>query len=251
MRTINNLTDVQIVLKELCTWKDNQISKAKDQRGLQIKNAGDATDPADLVTLSQLKAASSVTNTVSPSPDTSLVTANKVIISQQVSGSVQPTLEIDIPGVLAKTRITRTTASVPRADILCNVFYDGVNWNLDDITLPGLHVGFNTQIGIIFHMFTAGANPRTTFTEFTVDPSGNVIAAGDISAAHMNASAGFSANGVPGVTIALHDIVVLAVPGYSTIQYKDWSGTNQSMNVVTSVTLTMEAEAYTEGIRTT
>lgn len=58
MRTINSLSDAQIVLKELLDWKDTQISKAKDQRGLQIKNAGDATDPTDLVTLRQLKPAS-------------------------------------------------------------------------------------------------------------------------------------------------------------------------------------------------
>ena len=58
MRAINSLADVQIVLKELLDWKTTQISKAKDQRGLQIKNAGDATDPTDLVTLRQLKPAS-------------------------------------------------------------------------------------------------------------------------------------------------------------------------------------------------
>ena len=57
MRAINSLADVQIVLKELLDWKTTQISKAKDQRGLQIKNAGDATDPTDLVTLRQLKPA--------------------------------------------------------------------------------------------------------------------------------------------------------------------------------------------------
>jgi hypothetical protein len=58
VRAINSLADVQIVLKELLDWKTTQISKAKDQRGLQIKNAGDATDPTDLVTLRQLKPAS-------------------------------------------------------------------------------------------------------------------------------------------------------------------------------------------------
>jgi len=57
MRAIRNLADVQIVLKELLDWKDTQISKAKDQRGHQIKNAGDATEPQDLVTLRQLKSA--------------------------------------------------------------------------------------------------------------------------------------------------------------------------------------------------
>ncbi len=55
MRAIKSLADVQIILKEILDWKDNQISKAKDQRGLQIKNAGDATDPTDFVTLRQLQ----------------------------------------------------------------------------------------------------------------------------------------------------------------------------------------------------
>ncbi len=54
MRAINNLVDVQIVLRELLDKKDRDLAKAKDQRGLQIKNAGDATDPQDLVTLRQL-----------------------------------------------------------------------------------------------------------------------------------------------------------------------------------------------------
>jgi hypothetical protein len=54
VRKINNFGDVQIVLNELLNWRDRLESKAKDQRGLQIKNAGDATDPQDLVTLRQL-----------------------------------------------------------------------------------------------------------------------------------------------------------------------------------------------------
>ena len=57
MRTINNLQDVQIVLKELLDKKDRDLSKAKDQRGHQIKNGGDATDPQDFVTLRQLESA--------------------------------------------------------------------------------------------------------------------------------------------------------------------------------------------------
>jgi len=67
VRRISNLDDVQIVLKEILDWKDTQLSKAKDQRGHQIKNAGDATEPSDLVTLRQLKSAfppgSKITNT--------------------------------------------------------------------------------------------------------------------------------------------------------------------------------------------
>ncbi len=57
MRAIKSLSDVQIVLKEILDWKDTQLSKAKDQRGHQIKNAGDATEPTDLVTLRQLESA--------------------------------------------------------------------------------------------------------------------------------------------------------------------------------------------------
>lgn len=55
MRAINNLNDVQIVLNELLAKRDRDLAKAKDQRGHQIKNAGDAKDPQDLVTLKQLE----------------------------------------------------------------------------------------------------------------------------------------------------------------------------------------------------
>jgi hypothetical protein len=54
MRKVSSISDIQIVLNDLLNWKDLLTSKAKDQRGLQIKNAGDATDPTDLVTLRQL-----------------------------------------------------------------------------------------------------------------------------------------------------------------------------------------------------
>ncbi len=60
MRIVKSLADVQIVLKELLDWKDTQISKAKDQRGHQIKNAGDATQDSDLVTLRQLREATGI-----------------------------------------------------------------------------------------------------------------------------------------------------------------------------------------------
>jgi hypothetical protein len=55
VRAINNLNDVQIVLNELLSKRDRDLAKAKDQRGHQIKNAGDAKDPQDLVTLSQMQ----------------------------------------------------------------------------------------------------------------------------------------------------------------------------------------------------
>jgi hypothetical protein len=82
MRAINSLSDAQIVLKELLDWKDTQISKAKDQRGLQIKNAGDATDPTDLVTLRQLKPAT-------------IAIKKKVDAAARFSGSGEFSFQID------------------------------------------------------------------------------------------------------------------------------------------------------------
>ncbi len=55
MRAITSLQDVQIVLKDILDWQDKRDTKALDQHGLQIKNAGDATDGGDLVTLKQLR----------------------------------------------------------------------------------------------------------------------------------------------------------------------------------------------------
>ncbi len=57
MRAIKDLNDVQIVLRELIDKKERDLAKAKDQRGHQIKNGGDATDPQDFVTLRQLESA--------------------------------------------------------------------------------------------------------------------------------------------------------------------------------------------------
>lgn len=54
MRSIVTLDDVKIVLRELTDWKDKLTTKAWDLHGLQIKNGGSATDPADFVVLSQI-----------------------------------------------------------------------------------------------------------------------------------------------------------------------------------------------------
>jgi len=54
MRSVKSLADVQIVLRDLLGWRDNPVARANsDQKGYQLKNAGDATDPQDYVTLSQ------------------------------------------------------------------------------------------------------------------------------------------------------------------------------------------------------
>lgn len=55
MRKVSSLADVQIVLNDLLNWQSLWDSKARDQKGLQIKNAGNATEEQDLVTLGQLR----------------------------------------------------------------------------------------------------------------------------------------------------------------------------------------------------
>lgn len=55
MRQVNSFQDVNIVLRELLDWKARMENKSSDQGGLQIKNLGVATDPADAPTLQQVK----------------------------------------------------------------------------------------------------------------------------------------------------------------------------------------------------
>lgn len=55
MREPKTFAQAQVMLKELGQWKDRISSKNQDLNGLKIQNAGDATEPQDYVTLSQLQ----------------------------------------------------------------------------------------------------------------------------------------------------------------------------------------------------
>lgn len=56
MRIVKSIGDVQIVLRQLLNWQSNETAVSnRNQRGYQIKNAGAATDPTDLVTLAQVQ----------------------------------------------------------------------------------------------------------------------------------------------------------------------------------------------------
>jgi hypothetical protein len=54
VRAINNLNDVQIILKDLDNFKSRIESQVWNLTGRQIKNGGVATDPNDFVVLKQL-----------------------------------------------------------------------------------------------------------------------------------------------------------------------------------------------------
>lgn len=55
MRVAKTIQDVNIILKQILDRNATKDTKDNDNRGLRIKNAGNAVDPQDYVTLSQLK----------------------------------------------------------------------------------------------------------------------------------------------------------------------------------------------------
>lgn len=54
MRAVKNLPQVQIVLNQLLNYQNNDSTKARNQKGNQIKNLGTGTDPSDAVTMAQI-----------------------------------------------------------------------------------------------------------------------------------------------------------------------------------------------------
>jgi len=142
MRKISSLADVQIVLNDLLNWKDRESSKARDQRGLQVKNAGDAKDPQDLVTLRQLEeklAAVGVSvskpkrsglgggGTVIPPP-----TPTAAVVVSVVGNEVGP-VTIDLTNQLphTKIRVSGTTNVAVPANSQVTIFLssdDGTNY---------------------------------------------------------------------------------------------------------------------------
>ncbi|HWR49927.1 MAG TPA: hypothetical protein VN428_02400 [Bryobacteraceae bacterium] len=62
-------------------------------------------------------------------------------------------------------------------------------------------------------------------------------------------AAGFSVSGLPGINLA-QNIVTAVVPVTSTLNYKDHAGANQTMTVVTGLTVTTNARTFTEGLIT-
>ncbi len=116
MRAINNLADVQIVLRELIDKKERDLAKAKDQRGHQIKNGGDATDPQDFVTLRQLESAFPPGNKVA---GTTIIT--KTGTGGGGTGPVGPAGPPGPQGPAGTSGVTNAVSEVPSGTL------DGVN----------------------------------------------------------------------------------------------------------------------------
>jgi hypothetical protein len=71
----------------------------------------------------------------------------------------------------------------------------------------------------------------------------------DATLRYVNATGGYRTGGVPGIDLA-QNIVAAVTPTISTINYKDHSGANASMNVVTSVAVTINARTFSDGLIT-
>lgn len=113
-----------------------------------------------------------------------------------------------------------------------NISYDGANWNLDDTSKTGTLIRLSLGKVDIFTV-AAGPNPVAPVLNCTIDAAGNINVLGI-----------YKVNGANGVNGALVLNLTTQV-----IQYKDWASVNQSITVVTNVTLT--ANNFTGGLRTT
>lgn len=134
MRQVKSLQDATIVIKELAQWKDRISSKNQNFNGLKIQNAGNATEPQDYVTLSQLTSA--VNNVSTPNQNYSIPwSTNTVNI-----GMVFP------PYIVGQDRVgnpTSVSVAVPTstqaptyAPLSFNIQLNGVNMLINDLTLP-------------------------------------------------------------------------------------------------------------------
>lgn len=135
MRVVKSLDDVNVILKELGQWKDRLSSKNQDFKGLKIQNAGDATEPQDYVTLSQL---TSVSQSISQNPQ-------HYSIPFSVSGAATTGM-LSAPFIVGKDRVGRptlvsvavpTVAQAPSgSDLLVNLQINGINLLANNLDLP-------------------------------------------------------------------------------------------------------------------
>lgn len=99
-------------------------------------------------------------------------------------------------------------------------------------------------------IYAGGATESARFIGLLAGFGGNTGPSYAVDATgQINASTGYRVGGTAGVS-GSQAVGVSVTVGTNVIQYKDWAGLNQSMSVVTSVTLNTSARTYTGGIRT-
>ncbi len=163
MRAIKSLSDVQIVLKEILDWKDTQLSKAKDQRGHQIKNAGDATEPTDLVTLRQLESAFPPGSKVK---GTTIVTQTTSSSDPNSGGSVGPAGPPGPPGPPGTSAAANAVTEIPSgtmngSNTIFTLSYVPVSGSLI-LQLNGVTQGIPEDVIVVGSQITYLVAPKST-----------------------------------------------------------------------------------------
>ncbi len=154
MRKINSFADVQIVLNDLLNKEDYRRNHARNTNGFQIKNTGAATDPDDVVILSQL------TDYYDKRPSTSVVSKRAGVVDG--TGFFG---RIILPGV-----------QQPANDVLANRYHVRIPRDSDGVLMA-------SQIDLQSFTITAKIKPVTGFTmQLQISTDGgiffNILASG-------------------------------------------------------------------------
>jgi|SRR5580693_4159212 hypothetical protein len=132
MRVAKTIDDVNIILKQILNRNSSLDTKNRDNKGLKVTNAGDATDPGDYVTLRQLK---QVTQQIPTGPDYfSIPFSSDGVVAV---GDLVPPYN---PGTgrTGKPYEVILSATVPAVsqDLKMNIQINGTNILKNDIDLP-------------------------------------------------------------------------------------------------------------------
>jgi hypothetical protein len=103
---------------------------------------------------------------------------------------------------------------------------------------PGPHDG-----GVVFNASNIGGN-GAIYNSLGVQA---IVFSGN--SGQVDAHGGFVVNGAVGVG-GTSTFLTNVIPTTATIQYKDWTGVNQSMTVVTAISLSSASNIFTGGLRT-
>jgi hypothetical protein len=135
MREPKNLPQVIVMLKEIGQWKDRISSKNQNLNGLKIQNAGNATEPQDYVTLSQLQTL--VAPVSNPNQNYSIPFSSVGPVS---NGQISAPFIVGTDRVGNPTAISVAVPSTSQAPtgvpLIVNLALNGTNMLATNLTLP-------------------------------------------------------------------------------------------------------------------
>jgi hypothetical protein len=134
MREPKTLQQAVVMLKELGQWKDRISSKNQDLKGLKLQNAGDATEPQDYVTLSQVQQL--VTPVANPDQNFSIPFSSVGSVSNgQISAPfIVGTDRVGNPTAIS-VAVPTTTQAPTGVPLIVNLALNGTNMLATNLTL--------------------------------------------------------------------------------------------------------------------